>query len=199
MKRQLAVLAAVFAVVHATAALAQTATGTAKPPTAATSMTPVMDHAAAYNALSEDNRKIVRAIYEAQLGSPKDAGAGSLLTKDEIAVMRQKTSWDNVYRQLHQRGMVIEKNLGQALSSYNQSAKAGISDVTVISTAGGEQIAIKKEKPGSTASPMEKAGKTAKTNNTTAKADPAKSTAVTTAGGDAATAGPAAVGAAAVR
>lgn len=183
MKHRMVILAAVAALAHAGAALAQTATDTAT--------TPTTSHAGAYDALSEGNRKIVSAIYEAQLGSPKDASAGTLLTRDEIAAMRQKTGWGNVYRQLHEQGLVTEKNLGQAVSSYNHSVKAG-SNVTVISTAGGDQIAIQKDKRGSTAAPVGKAGTAAKANNAAAKAVPAKSTVVTTAGGNAATASAAA-------
>lgn len=149
MKRQLAVLAAVFAVAHAAPALAQSATGMARPPTAAT---PSTDHAGAYNALSEDNRKIVSAIYEAQLGSPKDDGTGTILSRDEIATMRAKAGWADVYRQLHQKGMVTEKNLGQAVNAYSRSLRTGgNTDVMVIYTAGGEQIAVKREKPGAAA------------------------------------------------
>lgn len=191
MKGQMIILAAVFAGAHAGAALAQTATGTGTTlPTAATASgtTPTTNHAGAYDALSEGNRKIVSAIYEAQLGSPKDAGAGTLLSRDEIAAMREKTGWGNIYRQLHEKGMVTEKNLGQAVSSYNHSVKAGGSNYTVISTAGGEQIAIKKDKPGSAAAPDGKAGPAANANNATAKASPAKAAAITTAGGDTATA-----------
>lgn len=100
-------------------------------------------NAGAYEALSEGNQKIVRAIYEAQLGSPNDTAAGALLSRNDIAAMGRKTGWGNLYHQLQAQGYVSGKNLGQAISSYNQSLK-GNGDLTIINTAGGEQLAFRK-------------------------------------------------------
>lgn len=94
--------------------------------------------AGAYDGLSPANRKIVSAIYEAQLGSRNDRASGKLLTRDQIAVLRRRTDWSNAYRRLYERGMVTVRHLGQAISSYNHVPAAG--GLTVITTAGGEQL-----------------------------------------------------------
>lgn len=191
MRHQAIVLGIAATLTMSGTALAQTAPDTAAAPTApaATTTTTTMttttttsttpgSNAGAYDALSEGNRKIVSAIYEAQLGSPKDTGAGSLLTRDDIAAMRQDTGWGNAYRQLYEQGYVTEKNLGQAISSHNHGARAD-TGTTIVTTAGGEQIAVGKGKENTASS----AAKSAGGNGGTAKPGSGKSTSVTTAGG----------------
>lgn len=172
-----------------------TTTTTTTTGTTTTGTTTTVSNAGAYDKLSEGNKKIVSAIYEAQLGSPNDTTQGQLLTRDDIAAMRQDTGWGNVYRQLQQQGLVTEKNLGQAISSHNHSTNAG-SSVTVISTAGGEQITVGKGKSGSDTASSVKSGHG---NSAAAKADNGKSTVVTTAAGSTAGAAAAASNAGGVR
>jgi hypothetical protein len=147
--------------------------------TTTASTTTTTSHAGAYDALSEGNRKIVSAIYEAQLGSSNDSASGALLTRDDIAAMRQGTGWGNVYKQLQQQGYVTGKNLGQAISSYNRSTTAS-TGTTIVTTAGGDQISVSNKTREATTS-SSKAGIRA-----AAKAEHGKSTVITTAAGGAA-------------
>lgn len=171
MRHPLGILATFTMLAAAAPVLAEIATDTAA------TATPATRHAGAYNALSDGDRKIVSAIYEAQLGSANDTAGGSLLSRDDIAALRQTTGWGNAYQRLHQQGMVADKNLGQAISSYNRSVHANRA-ITVINTGGGEQLAFSKDKSNNAAPPSAKpgAGKSA-----TAKPAPRKPVVVTTA------------------
>ena len=176
MRQSCIVLAAAATFAWSGTPFAQTATTTST----TTTTTTTASNAGAYDNLSDGNKKIVSAIYESQLGSPNDTAHGTLLTRDDIAAMRQDTGWGNAYRQLQQQGYVTEKNLGQAISSYNHSTNAS-GGVTVVTTAGGEQITVGKGKSdNATAS-------SAKSNNAAnaGKSNNGKSTVVTTAVGSA--------------
>lgn len=101
--------------------------------------------AGSYNALPDSDKRIVSAIYEAQLESPNDSAGGQLLRRDDIAALRDAKGWGNAYAKLFKQGMVGDKTLSQAIDSYNRSIKAS-RGVTVINTGSGEQLAFAKDK-----------------------------------------------------
>lgn len=102
-------------------------------------------HTSPYNALSDGDKRIVSAIYEAQLGSPNDSAGGGLLTRDDIAGLRDAKGWSNAYARLFKQGMVSDKTLSLAIGNYNRSVKAS-RGITVINTASGEQLAFAMDK-----------------------------------------------------
>jgi len=136
MRHRLHALAVLALVATAAPVLAQNA------PESATSKT---RQTGAYNALSEDDKRIVSAIYEAQLGSANDTAGGGLLSRDDIAALRDAKGWGNAYARLFKQGMVSDKTLSQAIGNYNRSIQAS-RGITVINTAGGEQLAFAKDK-----------------------------------------------------
>ena len=166
MKTQWEILATVALLLSAAPVLAQTATDSATQPR------PVARPLGAYDKLPDGEKRIVSAIYEAQLGSANDTASGPLLTRDEIAGLREKTGWANAYTKLHAKGMVTEKNLAQAISTYTHSIQ-GNRHITVINTGGGEQLAFTKDKQDNAPAPAAKPA--------TAKPVVAKPAAVTTA------------------
>ena len=126
----------------------------------------------AYDLLPDGEKRIVSAIYEAQLGSVNDSASGALLSRDEIAGLREKNGWGNAYNKLYAQGMVTEKTLAQAITIYTHSIQAN-RHITVISTGGGEQLAFTKDKQDNAPAPAAKPA--------TAKPVVAKPAAVTTA------------------
>ena len=104
-------------------------------------------HSGPYNALPDNDKRIVSAIYEAQLGSANDLAGGGLLTRDEIAALREAKGWNNAYARLFKQGMVSDKTLSLAIGHYNRSVSASRA-ITVINTASGEQLAFAMDKPG---------------------------------------------------
>jgi hypothetical protein len=75
----------------------------------------------AYDRLSPGNRRIARAIFEAQ------TSAAGTLTLDQIAALKDsgQGGWRRVYADMRARGLVTEKTLGQALSRYNRANAPG--------------------------------------------------------------------------
>lgn len=157
MRTPFAILATAAIILSAAPVLAQTATEQAASPR------PAVRPLGPYDQLAESDKRIVSAIYEAQLGSANDTNAGALLSRDEIAGLREKNGWSNAYNKLHTTGMVTEKTLNQALSIYNHSIQAN-RHITVINTGGGEQLAFSKDKSDNapTAKPAASNGATAK-------------------------------------
>jgi hypothetical protein len=85
----------------------------------------------AYERLSAGNQKIARALFDAQAATaPAPASASSaagsapnarMLTLDEIAAQKQNgTAWGQVFSAMRSRGLLVEKNLGQVVSRYEQ-------------------------------------------------------------------------------
>jgi hypothetical protein len=74
-----------------------------------------------YDRLSVGNRKIARALYEAQQPD------GQRLSLDEIAAMKRSGSgWGEVFKTMRARGLVTDRNLGQVVSRSNKvSASLG--------------------------------------------------------------------------
>lgn len=176
MKPQIAIVAAAMTFALAGTLSAQTI-----------STTTSTGNAGAYDALPEGNRKIVSAIYESQFGSPNDTAGGTLLTRDDIAAMRQGTGWGNAYRQLYEQGLVSERNLGQAISSRNHNTTAAGGGVTVVTTAGGEQMAVGRGKSDGKAAAAAASGPARPGNENAAatRNGTGRSPVVTTAGGGA--------------
>lgn len=110
--------------------------------------------AASYEALSNGNRRIVSAIYEAQLGSRHDMAGRPLLSKDEITAMRRATSWEEVHQRLAARGYVASRTLADAIRSYERDAPVSYASRSlVISTGSGSQVAVNRYTPPRSAAP----------------------------------------------
>lgn len=108
-------------VLVAAPAAAQTTTGSTSTSTSETT--------GSYDRLSTGNRKIARALFEAQKTEP---GTGTTnLTLDEIAAMKQSgQGWGQVFKEMQARGLVTDKNLGQAVSKYNHQQHASRGETT---------------------------------------------------------------------
>ena len=66
-----------------------------------------------YEQLSPGNQKIADSLFEAQQG---EDGSASWSIEDIALVKRQGTGWGNVFKQMKEDGLVLEKNLGQIIS-----------------------------------------------------------------------------------
>lgn len=108
---------------------------------------------ASYDALSDANRRIVSAIYEAQLGSRRDMAGHPLLAKDEITAMRRNASWEEVHQRLAARGYVASRSLADAIRSYNREAPSTTNRPLIISTGTGEQVVLNRYRPPRSAAP----------------------------------------------
>src|SRR5437016_14199807 len=91
------VLAVVVAFGLAVSAWAQTGTG-------------------AFEKLSPGDQKIARALFEAQTTS----GGTTPLTLDQIAAKKKHTGWGEIFKHMKAQGLVTDKNLGQAVSSFER-------------------------------------------------------------------------------
>ena len=83
----------------------------------------------AYAKLTPGNAKIARALHQAQV-TPTTTTAGSAasrtLSVDQIAAMRQNgQGWGQVFQTMKSQGLLIDKNLGQVVSRYQQRIGAG--------------------------------------------------------------------------
>jgi hypothetical protein len=68
----------------------------------------------AFDKLSRGDKKIARALFEAQ----RTSGGTAPLTLDQIAARKEHTGWGEVFKQMKAQGLVTDKNLGQAVSSF---------------------------------------------------------------------------------
>lgn len=130
-------------------AVAQTAPSpTTTTPTGTTSVsgttTPTSSTTSAYDRLSIGNRKIARALFDAQTNGTSTGGTGTgttgtstssgPMTLDEIAAMKQSgQGWGRVFKDMQARGLVTEKNLGQVVSRYNRQQRASVGETTTAS------------------------------------------------------------------
>ena len=83
-----------------------------------------------FDQLSPGNQKVARALFEAQ---PSRLPPGSRpLTLDEIAARKQTRGggWGRVYDSMRSDGLVTTKNVGQAVSGYNQRHHVSAGPVT---------------------------------------------------------------------
>ena len=67
-----------------------------------------------FEKLSPGDQKIARALFEAQTTS----GGATPLTLDQIAAKKKHTGWGEIFKQMKAQGLVPDKNLGQAVSSF---------------------------------------------------------------------------------
>jgi hypothetical protein len=99
----------------------------------------------AYESLSIGNRKIARALFEAQKTETPPTGTGTgtttgttstskNLTLDQIAGLKQSgQGWGQVFKSMQSRGLVTEKNLGQVVSQYGKQHSASRAETTTAS------------------------------------------------------------------
>jgi len=103
----------------------------------------------AYESLSIGNRKIARALFEAQKTETPTTGTGTgtgtttgsdttstgkNLTLDQIAGLKQSgQGWGQVFKAMQSRGLVTEKNLGQVVSQYGKQHSASRGETTTAS------------------------------------------------------------------
>jgi len=67
-----------------------------------------------FEKLSPGDQKIARALFEAQTTS----GGATPLTLEQIAAKKKHTGWGEIFKQMKAQGLVTDKNLGQAVSSF---------------------------------------------------------------------------------
>src|SRR5215471_17732254 len=69
----------------------------------------------AFDKLSPGDQKIARALFEAQ----KTNGGTTPLTLNQIAAKKKgHAGWGEVFKQMKAQGLVTDKNLGEAVSSF---------------------------------------------------------------------------------
>ncbi len=92
----------------------------------------------AFDQLSPGNQKIARAIFESQQFSPTSPTAPKPRSLDQIAGLKQSgRGWGVVYKDLQAKGLVTDKNLGQAVSRFNHEHKStGPSNVEITTGSG---------------------------------------------------------------
>jgi hypothetical protein len=75
----------------------------------------------AFSRLSPGQRKIARALFEAQPTTP-GPNAPKPLTLDEIAAMKKPggEGWGQVFKTMKSERLVTQKNLGEVVSSYER-------------------------------------------------------------------------------
>ena len=86
-----------------------------------------------YDRLSVGNRKIARALFEAQKPQTTTTSTHNL-SLDQIAAMKQSGhGWGQVFKSMQAKGLVTEKNLGQVVSQYSRHhAAASRADTTTV-------------------------------------------------------------------
>ena len=97
----------------------------------------------AFEQLSPGNQKIARAIFESQQFSPTSPTAPKPLSLDQIAGLKQSgRGWGVVYKDLQAKGLVTDKNLGQAVSRFNHEHKSPGPTSVEITTASGKTVSV---------------------------------------------------------
>lgn len=94
--------------------------------------------AGAFDSLSPGNQKVARALFLAQ--HPTSDGPMPL-NLNQIAALKGKEGWGEVFRQMKSEGLVQDKNLGQVVSGYEHHlhyvAHHLASHSTIMTTASG--------------------------------------------------------------
>ena len=95
----------------------------------------------AFARLSPGNAKIARALYEAQATITMSGTTGRTaraLSLDEIAAMKQGgQGWGQIFQSMKSRGLVTDKNLGQAVNRHEQQPRSRAPMTTVSSRSTG--------------------------------------------------------------
>lgn len=82
-------------------------------------------HADEFNKLSTGNRKIARALLEAQVLPTQDHPT-DIWTLDRIAAARKVSGWGNVFAQMQSEGLITARNLGQVVSQYQNNTHLSV-------------------------------------------------------------------------
>jgi hypothetical protein len=89
-----------------------------------------------FDRMSAGNQKIARALYEAQ---KSQLPPGSRLTLDGIAARKRSgEGWGRVFDGMKSEGLVDSRNLGQAVSGYNQ--RHHVSSAGTVTTAANRTV-----------------------------------------------------------
>jgi hypothetical protein len=73
----------------------------------------------AFEKLSPGDQKIARALFEAQNTTQSKSGGATPLTLEQIAAKKKgHAGWGEVFKQMKAQGLVTDKNLGEAVSSF---------------------------------------------------------------------------------
>src|SRR5262249_37591329 len=97
----------------------------------------------AFEQLSPGNQKIARAIFESQRLAPTPPTSPKPLSLDQIAALKQHgRGWGGVYKDLRGKGLVQDKNLGQAVSRFNHEHKSSGLRSVEITTASGKTVSV---------------------------------------------------------
>ncbi len=73
--------------------------------------------ASAFDQLSTGGQKHANSLFEAQ----QAGDGGEVLSLDDIALAKQETGWGNVFKQMKEDGLVLEKNFGQIVSGQGKT------------------------------------------------------------------------------
>ena len=67
--------------------------------------------------LSPGDQKIAQALFEAQ---GKGTATSPPLTRDQIASMKTRDGWGQVFKDMKSKGLLPQKNLGQVVSDFEK-------------------------------------------------------------------------------
>lgn len=81
---------------------------------------------ASFDQLSPGGQKHANSLFDAQ----QAGDGGTALTLDDIALAKQETGWGNVFKQMKEDGLVLEKNFGQIVSGQGK-IDTGKTDETI--------------------------------------------------------------------
>lgn len=110
---------------------------------AAAAQTPPPAPGGAFEQLSPGNQKIARAIFESQQFSTSSPTAPKPLSLDQIARLKQSgRGWGVVYKDLQAKGLVTDRNLGQAVSRFNHEQKSAGPTSVEITTGSGKTVSV---------------------------------------------------------
>ena len=80
----------------------------------------------AFDQLSPGGQKHTQSLFDAQQAGE----GGEVMSLDDIAMARQETGWGNVFKQMKEDGLVLEKNFGQIVSGQGK-IDTGKTDETI--------------------------------------------------------------------
>ncbi len=71
---------------------------------------------ASFDQLSPGGQKHANSLFDAQ----QAGDGGEVMSLDNIALAKQETGWGNVFKQMKEDGLVLEKNFGQIVSGQGK-------------------------------------------------------------------------------
>ena len=94
----------------------------------------------AFESLSPGNQKIALAIFDSERRAAPSASAKPL-SLDQIAALKQGgRGWGQVFKEMKAKGLVQDKNLGQAVSRTHRVGAGSSATSTAITTASGRTV-----------------------------------------------------------